>query len=249
MGKSEAALAAYEAARKIELDSTSSGARELSAAKNALNEAIALYEGQKYEEARVRALSGLDLAVAQQGPRGELVANYHLVITAACSGMGDHDCVRAHAEQADAISLMINGPTHPTRIDVLSGVGVAAFGDGRPQVALAAFEQALAIAQQHTAPDSLQIGYAEANVAEALRAVGQTQRATALATHAIQLLELHVPESPRLVPVLMLLAELELERSQPEAARRLLERAVTLVPESDTESRRKINELIARCGD
>ena len=249
MGKSEAALEAYAAARKIELDSGAADVRGVSAAKDTLHEAVALIEGQKYEEARTRALVGLDLAIAQQGPRGDMVGTYHLVLVAACSGLEDLDCVRFHSEQADAISLIANGPTHPSRIDVLSGVGVAAFYDGRPEMALAAFEQALAIAQQRTVPDSIQIGYAEANVAEALHALKQDERATTLANHALKILDQHVPESPRLVPVLMLLAELELVRDDPATARRLLDRAVTLVPESNSEDRRKISELIGRCGD
>jgi tetratricopeptide (TPR) repeat protein/predicted Ser/Thr protein kinase len=247
MGRSEAALEAYEAARTIELDSAAGGGREVSAAKDAINEAIALIEGQKYAQAHVRAREGLDLAIAQQGPRGDMVANFHLVIAAACDGLGDHDCVRVHAEQADAISRLNHSPDDLARIDVLSGVGVAAFNDGRPEAAVAAFEQALTIAQRHTAADSIQIGYAEANLAEALHAMGQDLRAYSLASHALQILEPQNPDNHRLVPVLMLAAELELGSDNPEAARRKLERAATLAAESDGETRRKIDELIARC--
>jgi hypothetical protein len=175
------------------------------------------------------------------------VANFHLVIAAACDGLGDRDCLRSHAEQADAISLLLHGPDHLSRLDVLSGVGVAALGDDRPELAVAAFEQALTIAQRHTASDSIQIGLAEGNLAEALHAVGQDQRATSLATHALQLLESHIPGNHRLLPVLILVAELELVRNDPAAARRKLEQAATLVGESDAETHRKIDELLTRC--
>jgi tetratricopeptide (TPR) repeat protein len=249
MGRADAALEVYEAAGKIELDVATRGGREVTQARAALNEAIALVEGQKFEEARARALEGLALAIAQQGPRGDMVATFHLVLAAACDELGDRDGLRSHAEQADAISQLAQGPDHPTRIDMLSAVGVAALGDGRPDLAAAAFEQALVLAQRHTTPDSIPIGLAEANLAEALHALGQDQRAISLATHALQVLEPQMPESPRLGSVLMMIAKLEFGRNDPKTACRKLEQAGKLVAESDSGTRRDIDELLARCKD
>jgi serine/threonine protein kinase/tetratricopeptide (TPR) repeat protein len=246
MGHSEAALAAYEAARKIEL--ANDPAKTSSAAKTLLMEGIALHSDGQFAEARDRALECLERAIAEQGPRGELVVRAHNVIGAACDGLGDLDCVRIHAEQADAISLLALGPTHALRIDVLSTIGVVALRENRPAAAVAAFEQALTIAQQRTAADSLSIGYAEMNLAESLHTVGQSQRAAALASHALEIMQKHVPDSPSdLVPGMLLLAEIELERHDHDAARRLLERAQALAPDSDTESHGTISELLSRC--
>jgi eukaryotic-like serine/threonine-protein kinase len=251
MGRSEAALEAYEAARKIELGNSANSMREISAAKSLLNESIALYEGQeRLEDARASALAGLELAIAEHGPRSELVARFHVVLAAICSGLGDHDGLRHHSQQADEISMVAFGPTNLFRVDVLSTVGVVAITDERPEAAVAAFEQALTIAQRHTSADSIQVGFAEANLAESLHAVGQQQRAASLAAHGLQILQQRLPENhPRLMPVRLMLAELELERDNPSAARGLLEQAARAVAESDSETRRTIDELLVRCGD
>jgi tetratricopeptide (TPR) repeat protein/predicted Ser/Thr protein kinase len=248
MGRSDEAFAAHEDARRIELDRPNS-VRESSEALDLLTESILLVQGSSPADGLARAREGLEVAIAQQGPRGQLVGNYHVVIAAACRELGDHDCVSSHAQQADAISLLTVGPSHLTRTDVLSAIGVAALDDGRPKDAVIAFEQALAIAQHNTAPDSLQVGYAEINLAESLRVVGQNQRAMLLATHALEALQKRLPENHAdLIPLLILIAELELDHEAPEAAHTFIKRAQAIVPSDDSENRRIIDDLLTRCG-
>jgi serine/threonine protein kinase len=247
MGRNDEALEATENARRIELDNPNS-ARQSSKAKDLLNDSIALIEGSKPAEGFARAQEGLALAIGQQGPRGDLVGRFHVVIAAACQKLKDRDCVRSHAEQADAISLLTVGPSNLARADVLAAIGVAALDDNRPQDAVVAFEQALAIAQYNTAPDSIQVGYAEINLAESLRHIGQHQRALLHATHALEVLQKRLPNRhDDITPLLILLAQLELDRDAPHAARPLLERAATIVASDDSETRRIIDDLLARC--
>jgi serine/threonine protein kinase/tetratricopeptide (TPR) repeat protein len=248
MGRNDAALEAYAEARRIELDG-SPDARMTSAAVDLLNESIALVDGGQPREAHERALAGLELAIAEQGPRSKLASQAHVIIAAACDALGDHDCVRNHAEQADEISQIAVGATSLSRIDVLSTVGVAAVRDNRLQDAVPPFEQALAIAQHHTAADSLRVGLAEGNLAGVLHALGQHQRAFPLATHAVETLQKHLPESdPKVYSVTLTLAEIELARNEHDAARDLLERVAAIVPSDDIDTHRTIDELLARCG-
>jgi tetratricopeptide (TPR) repeat protein len=250
MGRNDAALAAYAEARQIELDGSPNSARKTSAAVDLLNESIALINGGQPLVARDRALASLELAIAEQGPRGELVSRAHVDIAAVCDALGDLDCLRSHSEQADEISQIAVGATSLTRIDVLSSVGVAAVRDGRPQDAATAFEQALAIAQHHTAADSLQVGLAEGNLAGALHSIGQDQRAYLLAAHAVETLEKHLPDNDAsFVPALLVLAELEVDRNEFDAARRTLARVAAIVPSDDIETHRTIDELLTRCGE
>jgi tetratricopeptide (TPR) repeat protein len=249
MGHNDAALEAHADARQMELDGTPNGERETSAAVDLLNESIALVIGGQPQKAHERALASLELAIADQGPRGELVSRAHVVIAAACDSLGDQECVRSHAEKADEISQVAVGATSLSRVDVLSSLGVAAFRDGRLQDALTTFEQALAIAQHHTAADSLHVGQAEGNLAEVLHALGQEQRAFSLATHAVESLQKHLADDDaRLISVILVLAVLQVDRKEHDAAKRLLERVATNVPSEDVETHHTINELLTRCG-
>jgi tetratricopeptide (TPR) repeat protein/predicted Ser/Thr protein kinase len=245
MGNNDAALEAYAEARRIELDS--SDARGISGAGDLLNQSIALVYDHPLE-ARDRALKALELAIAQQGPRGALVAKAHVVICAACDELGDRDCVRLHSQQADEISQIAVGATNLSHTDVLSTMGVSALRDDRPKDAAIAFEQALTIAHHHTDSDSLQVGLAESNLSEVLHRLGQDQRAYAMATHAVEALQKNLPDSnERLYSAMLFLAELELDRKNPAAARRLIDRTAAVVPSEDGDTHRKIDELLARC--
>jgi tRNA A-37 threonylcarbamoyl transferase component Bud32/tetratricopeptide (TPR) repeat protein len=249
MGRDEEAFAAYDAASGIENDGSNHRGRETSAAKKLLDESIALVMAQKLAEGRAQAESGLELAIAQQGCCGAMVMNFHVVIAAACDQLGDRDCLRTHAEQANEISLIAFGPTSLARFDVLSAVGVVALRDEHPDLAITTFEQALDIAQRHDAADSYRVGMAEVNLSGALADAGQTERATSLAVHALAVLQARLPKDhPDLILAFMQLGELELERKNLDAARRLLERAAAIVPDSDTQTVATIDELLARCG-
>jgi tetratricopeptide (TPR) repeat protein/predicted Ser/Thr protein kinase len=249
LGRNDEALEAHADARNLELDRSSLTGipRHASSANAVLNESIALVGAGEAGRARETLTAGLEQAIAEQGPRGELVARFHVVIAAACDRLGDIDCVRTHAEQADTISLIAVGSTNLLRVDVLSTVGVVAMRDERPLAAAAAFEQALAIARQHTDSDSVQVGLAEGNLADALHALGHDERATALARHALDVLERKLSvDHPVLLPILIELAELELERDELATARSLLERARLLAADADPATHRTIDQLLAR---
>jgi serine/threonine protein kinase/tetratricopeptide (TPR) repeat protein len=249
MGRNKEAFAAYDAASGIENDGSSHRGREISAAKKALDESIALVMAQKPAEGRALAESGLELAIAQQGCCGAMVMNFHVVLAAACDQLGDRDCLRTHAEQANEISMIAFGPTSLARFDVLSAVGVVAIRDGRPDLAIPTFEQALDIAQRHTAADSDKIGLAEGNLGGALALTGQLERAASLTTHALEILQARVPDDHQtLASFFLQLANIELDRKNLDAACRSLERAAAIVPDSDTQTRSKIDQLLPRCG-
>jgi tetratricopeptide (TPR) repeat protein/predicted Ser/Thr protein kinase len=249
MGRSGEAFAAYDAASGIESDGSSNPARETSAAKKLLDESIALVEAGELAEGRARAQAGLELAIAQQGCCGATVMNFHVVLAAICQELGDRDCLRTHAVQANEISLIAYGPTSLARFDVLSAVGIVAINDGRVDVAVTTFQQALDIAQRHTAADSLHVGLAESNLGGALSAAGQIERAASLTVHALEILQARLsPDHHDLGPVFLQLGEIELERKNLDAACRSLERAAAITPDSDTQTRSRIDELLPRCG-
>ena len=249
LGRSNEALQAHEDARQLELELGSVGPMIIddSPARSLLAEGLTLIGADQAALARTKLVSGLEHAIAEQGPRGELAVRFHVAIAAACDRLGDLDCVRFHAEQADTISLVAIGPTNPLRIDVLSAVGVVALQDQRPAAAAAIFEQALGLARQHTDANSVPLALAEGNLAEALLRLGQHERALELARHAVEVLERELsPEHAVLLPILPVLAELELERGDRETARVLLERAAAMALNADPDTRRSIDELLAR---
>jgi tRNA A-37 threonylcarbamoyl transferase component Bud32/tetratricopeptide (TPR) repeat protein len=249
-GRAAEALEAHAAARTLELVTVDDhgGPIALARATSTLGESIALIGAGELEKARVRALVGLDQAIEEQGARGELVARYHIVIAAACDGLGQLDCVREHSELADSISAAALGPNGTLRIDVLSTVGVVALRDQRPEAAVVAFEQALALARRNTGDDSVTVGLAQINLADALRKAGQIERAVELGNRALQTLERKLaPEDPELVRVHIWLAEPAIERSDCRTALAHLDRAAQMVDVSDMASQRQIRDLRARC--
>ncbi|EDM80882.1 serine/threonine kinase family protein [Plesiocystis pacifica SIR-1] len=200
-----------------------------SAARARLNESITVFVDGDAAKARTLASEGLRTAVEEQGPQGLLVARYHVVIAATCEALGDVDCVREHSAQADAVSLAAGGPTHPLRLDVLSTVGVVHLNDDRPEEAMAAFEQAVAIARRNWDSDSIRVALAERNLADAVFQNGEPERARELMLQAARNIEASQgPDSAELLPAATMLGHVELELGHRAAARTWLERARTL---------------------
>lgn len=239
-GRTDEAERAFEHARNLELGAEPGGGRAMSEALAVVHEGIALISQGEAAKARALVERGLDQAIAQQGPRGELLARAHLVLAAACESLADGACVREHTEQADEISLVAFGPKHAFRIDVLSAVGVVALLDERPAAAVAAFEQSLVLAREHTDPGSLQIALAQRNLANGLHALGRDERAARLAAEALESLEgLLGAEHPALQPTIVTLAEIHLERDELDAAQAYLRRAERLGMTDETRALRE----------
>ena len=97
--------------------------------------------------------------------------------------------MREHAEQADAISFAVLGPTHPFRTDVLSAVGTAAYLEGRTEVARNAYQQALVVVRRVKPEHSIEVAEAELNLAFVLAELGDRSGAQDLIDHCLPILE------------------------------------------------------------
>jgi tetratricopeptide (TPR) repeat protein/predicted Ser/Thr protein kinase len=191
-GRAREGRALFDRARDLELGSSSDaqvGGSARDSVANLLDEGIATIADGDPQRAVETLQLALDRATLEHGPRSEMVARAHVALAAAYDYLGQPNEVRAHAERADSISMVAVGATHPLRVDVLSALGVSAYSDKRFADAMLAFERALRLVRHIKPADSTAVALAERNLADALHEDGQDERADALLTHALPILE------------------------------------------------------------
>ncbi|MEX1366836.1 MAG: protein kinase [Nannocystaceae bacterium] len=197
IGRSEEAIAMMKRARELEAgpdaEATLATPTQLDVLLK-LNEAIAIFQAGRLDEAIDEAARVLEQAIEQLGPRSEAVARVHVVLAAIHGARGDDGRQRVHAELADEVSLAAVGPDHALRTDVLTAVGVAAYEGGRLDDARAALEQALAVVRRIKPADSLEVAQAEINLADLLGELGELDRAQTLVAHGLPILERDLPD-------------------------------------------------------
>ncbi|HFE44296.1 MAG TPA: serine/threonine protein kinase [Nannocystis exedens] len=192
IGRADEALQLFARARTLEtgMDSPGPGQqRTLLDASTMLDEVLALFFAGRHDEALVRLDEALQRAIAELGPRSELVARIHVTYVAIYAALEQNDRLREHAELADAISLAALGPTHAFRTDVLSAVGTAAQVEGRLSDAHNAYEQSLAVVRRVKPEGSIEVAEAELNLAVVLDRLGEPKRAQRLIDHCLPILQ------------------------------------------------------------
>lgn len=142
--------------------------------------------------------------------------------------LGQHEAAAATYAEALAAYETLYGPDHPILASALNNLGFAMILAGRSAQALPILERGLAIA---TASDHEPLNQAllEGNLGDALRRLGRLDEA---APHLVRSLDgfraVYGPDNPQLVPALVDLAKLELDRGQAGSARDHLRDAARL---------------------
>ena len=191
-GRPEQALDLFARAQALESGSDARALDQQRAELDAttmLDEGLALFFAGEHEQAITRLEQALARANHELGPRSELAARIHVSFAAIHAALGQTPRVREHAEQADAISFAVLGPTHPFRTDVLSAVGTAAYLEGRTEVARNAYQQALVVVRRVKPEHSIEVAEAELNLAFVLAELGDRSGAQDLIDHCLPILE------------------------------------------------------------
>ena len=217
--------------------------------------AAALVEAFQHQDAGelLQAQASFEEAITwlgrEHGPGSLRVGNTHVALANLFSLTGDMATARVHARQADRLIVRARHPRHPDRVGSLSALGTIAFHEERFDTAADAFRLALAIAETHSPPGSVELAWARVNLAEALHHNGKNMRAESLLTLATTALRRSLgPDHPDLALPDKVLGAVAFAQGDLPRARASLEhaRALAIQPPGSLVDAAEIETLLAR---
>ena len=183
------------------------------------------------------------------GPDSVPMSRVHMAWSKLALRRGRLDEVLAHAEAADANVRRWLGDDHGLRMHALSAIGTVAFHQGRIVDAVAAFEEALRLAEATLPEHSMALADQRSNLGEALVLAGEGLRARPLLERALESMRRSLDErDPSLAYPLHGLAEAAWQAGEFEEAHRRARQALSLREDdrADPAERARTRWLLAR---
>ncbi|MEX1368724.1 MAG: serine/threonine-protein kinase [Nannocystaceae bacterium] len=190
----------------------------------------AMDEGQ-LDEAAQWLERAVELTRRAYGDDSVPMARVHMAKSKLAKTQGRLEDVLAHAKAAEAIVRRWLGDDNALRLDPLSALGTVAFYQGDAQASVAAFSQAVRLAESTLPAGSLELAIHRSNLGEALVLTGDDRAARSWLESALESVERMGPElHPQIAAPSHGLAEIEwragdLERAASHAERALKVRA------------------------
>ncbi|EDM75130.1 serine/threonine kinase family protein [Plesiocystis pacifica SIR-1] len=203
--------------------------------RRAYDDALAAFEAGELAKAEAAMTLAVEELTIEHGSVSPDLANAHVALAAILDAQGRLERGAEHARLADATLRAID-PRHPDLIYALSALGTLAFRSEDFAEAEASFRRARLVGEGHLPPDSVELADLDANLGEALHALGRTAEADARLRRALAVLEAELgPDSPQLAIARKALGAVCLESGALDEAHASLRFAVRLSPEGSRE--------------
>ena len=193
------------------------------------NRSAALTDQGRFEEALPLKLEAVRLAERLED-RSELPV-LHTNLGVVYLKLERFDEARREFQVAGGIATLV-----ADRVAVERGLGAAAFGEHSLEAALAHYRAALTLIEPELGPSHLDAGKAHSSLAEILLALHRSTEALAHAERAIEIADARHTASDAAANALLMAGEAQLALGAPLIAVPLLERCLTMVSESSSDS-------------
>ncbi|MEM7155385.1 MAG: protein kinase [Myxococcota bacterium] len=204
--------------------------------RGALLQGLAMLDAGKLDEAtRMLEVAGEQSRQAF-GADSVPMARVHMAQAKAAMTRGKIDDVLAHAQAADEKIRRWLGDDNALRIDPLSAVGTVAFYQGDVAASVAAFEEAVRLAEASLPHTGLLVARHRSNLGEALVLAGDDSRAEALLRAALESMEGQLDaHDPQIALPAQGLAEIAWRAKNLEQAARYAQRALEIREHHDND--------------